>query len=119
MNETPATVSQSAPRIERQGVSSEPYTRRYPEVRGGICEWCGVLDRRLPSEEQYKLCPHFREIGQLQCSYCPDYKNADEVINHSVLKVAAHPDNSGKLVVWCDSYECAKAHIARFKKSRS
>lgn len=127
---TPGTVPQSAPSesvvpvrtyrpkvIERQGVSTAPVTARYPEVRGGICEYCGVIDKRMPSEMQYRLCPHFREIGQLACSYCEDTKDPNEVINHSVINVAGHPDNPDKLVVWCNSFNCSKKHEERFKVS--
>ncbi len=32
--------------LERQGVKSEPYTRRLPQIRGGICEYCGVSNAR-------------------------------------------------------------------------
>lgn len=128
MEKTPGTVPESAPaqttrwimprekRIERQGVKAEPYSARYPQVRGGICEFCGVLDPKVSSEQQYKLCPHYRGT-QLQCSYCPETKNPDEVIYHSVLNVAEHPDKEGTLIVWCDSYECSRKHIERFKRS--
>lgn len=107
----------SAPRnkqIERQGSRAEPYTRRYPQVRGGICEYCGVLDRNVPSEHQYKLCAHYRGM-QLRCSYCDESVNPDDVIGHSVVNVAEHPDNQDKLVVWCDRYDCSRKHEARFK----
>lgn len=105
-------------RVERQGSLSEPYTRRFPEVRGGICEWCGVLDKNVPSQFQYKLCPHFRGM-QLRCSYCPENKDPDDVVYHSDLKVAEHPDNPNTLIVWCSSYECSRAHETRFKRATS
>lgn len=102
--------------VERSGSISAPYSVRFPEVRGGICEYCGVKDMNQPSENQYKLCDHFRGM-QLRCSYCPETKDANEVINHTTLKIAEHPDNPSKLVVWCDSYECSKKHLERFKIS--
>jgi hypothetical protein len=104
--------------IERQGSRTEPVTRRYPEVRGGVCEFCGILDHNVPSEFQYKLCPHFRNIGTLRCSYCDETKDSNDVVGHSVLRVAGHPDNPDKLIVWCDSYNCSRAHEARFKVNR-
>src|SRR5687767_13843521 len=102
--ENPTTVSQMAPEpvapkaptIERQGSRTVPVTRRRPQVRGGLCEYCGVIDKNVRSEDQYKLCPDFREIGQLRCSYCDETKNPDDIIYHSVLNVAAHPDNPEK-----------------------
>lgn len=104
--------------IERQGSRTEPITRRMPQVRGGICEFCGVIDPSVPSEQQYKLCPHFRGM-QLRCSYCTEDKNPDDVIGHSTLNIAEHPDNPEKLIVWCDSYNCSRAHESRFRVSRA
>lgn len=100
--------------LERQGDAQSAYSHRSPQVRGGICEFCGVLDPNQPSQYQYKLCPHYRGM-QLRCTYCPPTKDSDDVIYHSTLNVAEHPDNPDKLVVWCDSYECSKKHEARFK----
>ena len=103
--------------VERQGVQAVPFTRRYPQVRGGICEWCGVMDNKIPSQFQYKLCPHFRGM-ELRCSYCDEAKDPDEVIGHATLNVAEHPDNPDKLVVWCNSYTCSGKHEARFDTSK-
>ena len=100
--------------VERQGETSSPYSRRFPEVRGGVCEYCGVIDGNYPSEYQYKLCNHYRGM-QLRCTYCPAGKNPDEVIGHSTLMIAEHPDNPRKLVVWCNSFECSRKHLERFK----
>lgn len=101
--------------IERQGASSEAYTHHYPQVRGGVCEYCGILDQNAPSQYQYKLCPHFRGIGDLQCSYCPDHKNPEEVNRSHTLNVHVHPDNPNKLVVVCSSFDCSDKHLKRFK----
>ena len=100
--------------IERQGNVSAPYSRRFPQVRGGVCEFCGVLDPNVPSQHQYKLCSHYRGM-QLRCTYCPEAKDADDIIYHSTMNIAEHPDNPDKLVVWCNSYECSKKHLERFK----
>ena len=102
--------------VERQGESSSPSSFRYPQVRGGICEFCGVLDGNQPSHMQYKMCPHYRGL-QLRCTYCPETKDPDDVINHANLNIASHPDNPSKLVVWCDSYECSRAHEKRFNRA--
>lgn len=102
--------------IERQGARSEAYTQRYPQVRGGICEFCGVLDRNVPSESQYKLCPHFRGM-ELRCSYCDETKNPEEVVYHSTMNIAAHPDNPDKLIAWCDSFTCSDKHLKRFQRN--
>ena len=100
--------------VERQGNVSAPAVHFHPQVRGGVCEWCGVIDPSQPSQYQYKLCPHYRGM-QLRCTYCPQTKDSDDVIYHSTLNIAEHPDNPDKLVVWCNSYECSKKHIARFQ----
>lgn len=118
----PQVVSQPvyAPRpkqIERQGGSTEPSSHRMPEIRGGVCEWCGVVDSKIPSQFQYQLCDHFRGLGEMRCSYCEETKDPVDVIKHGVLKVQQHPDNPDKLVVWCDSYVCSGKHIARFRVS--
>lgn len=111
----PQPVMPRQKRVERQGNKSEPYTIRHPQVRGGVCEFCGVLDRNTPSQFQYKLCPHYRGM-QLRCSYCPENKDPDEVIGHAILNIADSPDGQ-TLIVWCDSYECSRAHETRFKRA--
>lgn len=105
-------------RVERQGDTSEPYTRRFPQIRGGICEFCGVLDRNVPSKDQYKLCPHYRGM-EARCTYCPPTKNPDETVYHAAMNVAEHPDRPGVLIMWCDETECAGAHIKRFQRAAS
>lgn len=100
--------------VERHGNMSSGMTIEYPQVRGGICEYCGVIDGNYPSEYQYKLCNHYRG-KQLACSYCPSTKNVDDVINHAILRVIQHPDKPTKLIVCCDSYECRKAHETRWQ----
>jgi hypothetical protein len=119
---TPAPAPQAvAPRqmqVERQGAKSEPYTRRFPQVRGGVCEFCGVLDPNVPSQFQYKLCGHYRGM-QLRCSYCPENKDPDEINYHSNLNIASHPDNPNTLIVWCDSFNCSDAHLKRFQRVKA
>lgn len=105
------------PTIERQGQKSVPMSYMYPRVIGGVCEFCGIVDNKFPSTEQYKLCPHFKSVGELRCSYCPENSNPEDVIYHADLKIHTHPDNPNKLVVVCDSYTCSQAHIKRFDRS--
>lgn len=106
-----------AKQIERQGNRSEPHTTRYPQVIGGICEYCGVLDKNTPSQYQYKLCGHYRGM-ELRCSYCPENRDPDEIVYHAALNIAASPNDPNTLIVWCDSYECSRAHENRFKRSQ-
>ena len=114
--ETP-TYAPPAPRqmrVERQGAQGVAYSRRFPEIRGGICEFCGVLDPKVESKFQYKLCPHYRGM-QAWCSYCHETTDPDETVYHERLKVAEDPNNPGSLIMWCDKYDCAQAHLKRFK----
>lgn len=104
--------------VERVGGLSSGMTFVFPEVRGGICEYCGVVDPNQPSQYQYKLCPHYRG-KQLACSYCPATKDTDDVINHSVLRVLQHPDKPNTLIVHCDSYECLRKHEQTWKRAVS
>lgn len=119
-NKNPTTESEIAPvqkRVERQGQQSVPFTKYYPQVRGGHCEHCGVIDPNQPSHLQYKLCPHFRGM-ELRCSYCDASKDPEEVNGRAVLNIHDHPTSPGLLVVVCDSYTCSEKHLARFELSR-
>ncbi len=103
-------------RIERQGGKAEPYVHKYPEIRGGVCEYHGTMDPNLPSQYQYKLCDHFRG-EQMRCSYCPESKDPDEVINQTILHVYDHPTDPLLKVAVCSTYECNKKHQERFQMS--
>lgn len=89
-------------------------TGRYPSIRGGVCEFCGTLDPLLPPEQQYKLCPHFRGLGDIRCTYCPETKDPTEVTIHSVMNVAESPFNPNEVIAWCNSFDCSDAHLKRF-----
>lgn len=102
--------------IERKGLNTEPMVHFYPEVRGGTCSWCGVMDKNAEAVDQYKLCPHYRG-KQLICTYCPAQVNPDEVIRRSVMQVMDSPDNPNELIVKCDSFECSERHLKRFRKN--
>lgn len=101
--------------IERQGAVSAPVTQMYPRVISGICEFCGVINSDYPSTEQYKFCQHFKGLGELRCSYCPDNVDPVQVVYHANMKIHGHPDNPNKLVVVCDSLNCSDKHLERFK----
>lgn len=98
--------------VERHGDLTSGVTIAFPTVRGGVCEYCGVIDANYPSEYQYKLCQHYRG-KQLRCSYCPPNKNVDEVITHSNMRVLKHPTEN-KLIAYCDSYDCLRRHEQRW-----
>lgn len=104
-------------KIERRGSGTVPYVHHYPEVRGGVCEWCGIVDDKLPSIVQYKVCSHFKFLkgADLQCSYCPDAKDPNEVTRSHTLNVYDSPTHPGEVVVTCDDYECVRKHRSRFQ----
>lgn len=115
MAQQPQVVRQAPPKtIERQGDSPVPYVHRFPDVISGICEYCGVLDKNLPSQYQYKLCEHYRDVGTLRCTYCTAEKDPDQIVYHSKMTVYEHPQNPGVLVVCCNSYTCTEKHEKRF-----
>lgn len=117
--EAPVYTPPPAPRqmrVERQGSQSEPYTRRFPQIRGGVCEFCGIIDRNTPSQFQYKLCPHYRGM-EARCTYCAETKDPEDVVYHADMNVAEHPDRPGMLIMWCNSYECSRAHEKRFRRN--
>lgn len=103
-------------RMARGGATSEPVTRSFPNVRGGICEFCGVMDSNTPSQYQYKLCPHYRGL-QLWCKYCPAEKDPNEVIRATLLKVVEDPYQPGTLMAVCDRYDCQQKFQKEYKSN--
>lgn len=103
-------------RMARGGARSEPYVRHFPDVRGGVCEFCGVLDPNTPSQYQYKLCPHYRGM-QLWCKYCPAEKDPDEVIRSTKLTLVEDPNHPGTLIAVCSSYDCTKRFHDEFRSN--
>jgi len=91
--------------------------KRYPEVRGGVCEFCGTMDRNYPSEYQYKLCQHYNGMD-LRCSYCDKNKDPNEINKTLTLNVADHPVYPNHLIVWCNSYACSKKHLERYQVNK-
>lgn len=127
-NNAPGTVAPSAQlpnyshqprqmRLERQGADTVAYSRRFPQIRGGQCEFCGVVDHHQPGHLQYKLCPHYRGM-EAKCVYCPREKDQTEVVRISKLNVAEHPHQPGTLIMWCNATECGRKHLERFKISQ-
>lgn len=89
-------------------------TRVYPRVIGGICERCGVLNSNADSQDQYKLCEHYRGMT-LECNFCDPTKDQREVTRISRLYVYDHQtqkDEYGRpaLAVVCDSFTCTAKH---------
>ena len=103
-------------KLSRPGESSAPMSRRFPEIRGGICEYCGVIDPNQPGQVQYKLCPHysrFKDTG-LRCTFCKEGDDHDEVIRSSRMLVMEDPYLPGNLITKCGKYECEVKFEKRF-----
>ncbi len=103
------------PVIERQGNTTVPVTRMWPAIRGGVCEYCGIIDNNQPAEVQYTLCPHFSSMGEIACSYCDASTDMVEVIKKGVLLVHGKPGDPDTLVVVCDKTSCADKHIKKYQ----
>ena len=108
--------------FERKGAKSEVYTRRFPDITGGVCDFCGIRNNLLPSEVQYlqphdPACPYAQRggIGQIRCSYCPETVNPVDVVKQRRLVVHESPTVPGQLLAVCDSYDCSRKHESRFK----
>ena len=112
--QTPQYILPRNKQMGRFASGGFPVSRKWPDVRGGVCEFCGVIDPEQPSQYQYKLCPHYRGM-QLACDYCGGKRDQDDNAYHSTILVHDHPDNPDLLVVRCNAYDCVKAHEQRFK----
>jgi hypothetical protein len=120
MNNPNATVQPVSTRetVRKQGAMGH-VTRVYPKVYGGICEKCGVLDQNVESQDQYKLCEHYRGLS-LECNYCDATKDQREVTRISKLYVYDHPTQRGAdgrpaLAVVCDSFTCTSKFNAEYR----
>lgn len=100
-------------KLSGAGGPLELTTVRFPDIRGGICEDCGVLDNNQPSEVQYKLCKHYKD-RDMRCSFCKENADHDEVIRMSTLVVKQDPYSPNHLVTLCGSYECTRKFEAKY-----
>lgn len=120
-NPTTAGIPAQQPRTTvRQEGQMGVRTRVYPKVHGGICSYCGVLDQNQDSQDQYKLCPHYRGLS-LECNYCDPTKDQREVTRISNLYIYDHPfkkDEQGRplLACVCNSFTCTSAFNAEYKR---
>lgn len=111
MNQLPREMT-----IGRPGEAGGLVSRAFPDVRGGVCEYCGVIDPNQPGDIQYKLCPHYRGMS-LRCSFCKDTADHDEVVRASKMLVKEDPYAPGKLVTLCGSYECTRKFEQKYNIS--
>lgn len=118
------TKSERRVRLMLEGTS--PQAKHHPTVRGGICDFCGIIDPKKPSEVQYLLCPHYRDLAEqesvpgykgLRCSYCPmglNAANLTDILLHRIFQVYELLEKPGELIVCCDDLRCRDKHIRRF-----
>ena len=102
--------------ITQPGESSVPVSRRFPDVRGGVCEYCGVIDRNYPGDQQYKLCPHYKGMN-LKCTFCKEGDDHEQVVRMSKMLVMEDPYLPGNLITHCGKYECQRKFEKRFNIS--
>ena len=100
-------------RISQPGETNAPLTVRYPEIRGGVCEHCGVIDKNYPGDQQYKLCPHYKGMN-LKCSFCKEGDDHEEVVRTSKMLVMEDPYLPGTLLTHCGKYECQRKFEKKF-----
>lgn len=103
---------------ERHGEGTVPRVRRYPQIIAGVCEYHGTVNPHVPGQEQYLYCPDdgkHPKWGEIQCSYCEDYKDPKDVIKKSTINIYDSPTNPNELIVVCDNFTCVEKHRARFK----
>lgn len=79
-----------------------PAATKHPEIRAGICEFCG---------ESYRTCKHYSGID-IYCTYCG---RRDIILSRS-LKIFSRNDTPNQLIIVCEDYKCTDAHLNRFLK---
>lgn len=76
----------------------------HPQIRGEICENCGV---------HYSQCKHYQGM-EMRCSYCPPGRDTD--IKQKTLFVYSLPANPHVLITCCEDYRCVDKHQKRFQQ---
>lgn len=114
MNQTGAEIRDM--RLTKPGDSNVPVSRQFPNINGGVCEHCGVIDPNYPGDQQYKLCPHYKGMS-MKCVFCPEGKDHDEVVRASKMKVIEDPYLPGNLITLCGSYECTRKFEKKYNIS--
>ncbi len=98
------------------GQSNVPFSRQFPWIYGGVCEYCGVLDKNKPGNEQYKLCPHYKDMD-MKCVFCKESADHDDVVRMSAMKVIEDPYLPGQLVTLCGRWECTRKFEQKYNIS--
>ncbi len=100
-------------KLTKPGESNELVVRQFPWIKGGVCDYCGVIDPAYPGHQQYKLCQHYQG-RDMKCVFCKETADHDDVIRMSQMKVIEDPYAPGHLATMCGSYECTKKFRAKY-----
>lgn len=92
--------------------NTEIPAKRWPDIRVGTCEFCGVMDKHEVAWKQYQHCPHYKGID-VRCIYCPAGTDMEDVIKGRTIKVRERLDRPGVLTMWCSDMKCEDAHWKR------
>lgn len=101
-------------KVERKATPLVPSAKKYPDIRAGICEFCGILDKNVPIDKQYTICPHYQGVD-IFCTYCG---KSEDIIKDRALHIYELDEDPGKLVIVCDDYACRNKHNQRFNLGR-
>lgn len=112
----PTNLAPREMRISQPGESNVPFSRQFPEVRGGVCAFCGVIDKNYPGDQQYKLCPHYKGMN-LKCTFCKESEDHEQVVRMAKMLVMEDPYLPGNLITHCGKYECQVKFEKRFNIS--
>lgn len=81
---------------------STPDAIRHPDIRAGVCEFCG---------QHHTDCQHYKGVD-IYCTYC----GRRDIISSRSLKVYSLKSNPKQLIIVCDDFGCSNSHINRFTK---
>jgi len=104
--------------VERRVDTGFPEAEKFPNIRGGVCDFCGIVNKSTLSRLQYTECEHYKGL-ELKCSYCPPGTDFEDVIEHRMFSVFEYPKGSGSLTICCDDIRCRDSHHKRFNKGRT
>ena len=77
-----------------------PEADRHPDIRAGICEFCGV---------SYRDCDHYQGM-KVFCTYC----SRADIVKERKVTIFSMKDNPHKFIVVCSDWKCRDAHHKRF-----
>lgn len=101
--------------IERHGNASTVDAIVHPEIRAGVCTFCGVkpdfegYDGGGNPRKAVPKCKHYYGV-KLFCTYCQN----DEALRSRTMRVYELKSDPGKLIICCDDFRCEDKHQKKF-----